>query len=214
MNIKLSGREKNALLMLIIILLGFVYYTVVYSNLMQKVEEKKAKYNSLSAELSRLDMIIGKYNANKAEIEKAKRNYYNLKDVIPPNQDIMMSVVDLKFLLEKVKITTTLYMFEPAQKVEMEEAKKIGENFYPYFLTTRQTWNCDYMQIHALLNEQKKFKPLYKVDSISILKTDKNLNVTAVLKFYGFADPNSPPRTFNLQKTIKVMPTGKKNIFQ
>lgn len=53
------------------------FYSFVYSNLSQRLENLKTQYETLTAELSRLNMIISNYNAHKAEIENAKKSMLN-----------------------------------------------------------------------------------------------------------------------------------------
>lgn len=96
MSYKLSRREKNLLIIGLIVIIGFVFYSFVYSNLSQRLENLKTQYETLTAELSRLNMIINNYNAHKGEIENAKKEYAKLKDIIPPNQNALFCVVDLK----------------------------------------------------------------------------------------------------------------------
>jgi len=214
MGYKLSSREKNLLIIGLIVIIGVVFYSFVYSNLSQRLENLKTQYETLTAELSRLNMIISNYNAHKAEIENAKKEYAKLKDIIPPNQNALFCVVDLKRLLETVKISTSSYMFEPSQKIELGNTKNMGDQFYPYYLSSRQTWNCEYEKIHTILDKQPNFAPLFTIDSLNMTKAENKLTVNAVIKFYGFNDPQSPAREFVLNKTIKKSPSGKNNLFK
>ncbi|WAM33194.1 type II secretion system protein M [Caldicellulosiruptor morganii] len=211
---RLSNREKWLLSLLAVLLLGFVFYYFIYTNFSEKIAAKKQEYELLSNELDRLNMVIAQYNSKKKEIEKARVEYNKLKDVIPPNQDEKFCVMDLQYLLQRIKVDTKSYIFDPRQKIDLESAKKeeLGEEYYPYFYLTRQTWEeVTYDKIKQLLDEQQKFKPLFTVEAFSINKTSGKLTANVRIKFYGFTDPQSLPRSwFPFSKGIK---SGKSNLF-
>ncbi len=207
----LTAREKNLLLVALIVVLIYSYWLLVYPKFNEKLTSLKNEYQSLEAEKNRYESIIRNYEKNKNEIEKAKQEYKKLSEVIPPNTNAFFGVIDLRNILSSLKVETNSYMFESEQKVTMEYNT---DDFYPYYIVTRQSWKCDYQALKNLIVLQEKFKPLFTIDSILMARQENNVTLNAVLNFYGFKDPNASERRFDIKRDIKPQGTGKKDLFK
>lgn len=208
---QLIDRDKKLLLVLGIILIAFLFYNFFFKVYSERLDNLLAQKQQLENKLNEMNQRIAMYLKNKKEQEKIEKLYADYSKLLPPNQDEKFSMVDLQRLAKEIGVKEpAAYNVSARQNVTSNGSNNFTGVFYYSF---NQSWQMTYEQLKKILTHQKKYTPLYSINSIVITNnSDKKeqLNVSFEIRFYGFVDDLAEKRQwfdFNI-------PTAKPDLFK
>lgn len=202
----LSERDKKLLCILLMILIAFAFYNFGYKPLLEKYEKVKSENTSLHSNLDEINRRISIYSSIKNKLTEIETDYDKVSSILPSNQDEKFCIIDLINLANTYGIQINDISFSQKQKFEISDKPNLTD---VYYFSTRQTWLLTYANFKKLLYNQKDYKPLYSLESISISNAQGKTTLSCDIRFYGFEDELAKKRDwFNFN-----IPRGKGDIF-
>lgn len=110
---------RVALYLSIFLILGVLYYYMLYSPLKQEIENSKNEYDRLTLEISRIKPITLNYEQFKKEVEILDRQFNMLLEILPNEKSYNLIYDQLVDLAEKNGLKVVL--FQPTGETSIDD---------------------------------------------------------------------------------------------
>lgn len=191
----ISARDKNALILLITIVIAFLAYLYLYEPLWNEIQINKSQLTPVIKK----NELINNYAKNISELEsELQENIKKMQELdlkLPNNYN----TAELLFLLQKAAILSNVSILKYETNEDQNTSNKFGE---AEFITSTVSITGNPQQIDKYINELLNLKRTIDIVNIKVEKDTQKKGYTAQIKITPFYIQNNQGLNYETKNII------------